>query len=916
MAPDGGRRRGGPPHDVTMHWKALVRRLRALVARDAVEAEMREELELHLELHIRHLQKQGLSAADARRRARLDFGGVEQVKDAYREARGVRPLEELMHDIRYAIRTLSRQRIFTAAIVLTLAIGIGGTTAIYSLLDAAWFSWSRSFEQPHRVAMLYKTWPVGRGTTSPFDFRDWRRELRAFDAVGGYVRGGATLIAGSEPVRVGSIAVTSNFFALLGLEPALGRFFDGDEEQWGRHRVVVLSHAAWRRDFGSAPDVIGRTVSIDSDPHVVVGVAPPGAWFGRNPPAIYTPFSLAPDNPANARHSHFVFALGRLAPGVSLDAANAELRGVAERIAIAHPENEGTAAEAVALEDVVLGDVKPTLRLLIGAAVLVLLIACANVANLLLVRNTARFRELAVRAALGASARRVVQQLLTESIVLAVIGGVVGIAIAIITVKTIGGTMPVELPRIGDTGIPIDWRVLALSLSVVFASGLACGMLPALQSMRGAGGPTSSDILREGSRSVSGGRRSATVRSTLVAAQVAVALVLLVASGLLTRSLIRLQRQPSGVDPSSVVSVQLRPPQEQAMRADEVVRFFTDAIARVHSLPGVVAAGVSSHLPMTGGGETKPFWVEGRQPASLAAVPSVVGRMESARSLEAMGATLLRGRWFSERDDETAPFVAILGESVARKFFPNEDPIGKRISLFPPEELYPREALPPGGRWPRFTVVGVVQDVRYGDARNDVEEAVYVHYPQGRRTWGWGPQWLVVKTTLPFQTAAVSLRAALRSLDASLPLTDILALEDRMSQSFRAPRFTTNLVAVFAVVAMLLGVVGLYGVIAYSVTQETRSIGVRMALGATPAHITALVLQRGARVAITGIAVGLVGAVAATQWIESQLFGVSALDPVTYAGGSLTLLVLALLASWLPARHAARTDAMTALRAE
>ena len=363
------------------------------------------------------------------------------------------------------------------------------------------------------------------------------------------------------------------------------------------------------------------------------------------------------------------------------------------------------------------------------------------------------------------------------------------------------------------------------------------------------------------------------------------------------------------------MSVRLRA-QSRTVDADGATRYWDEAIQRVEGLPGVTAAGVSSHLPLTGGGESKSFWVEGRAPTELSAVPSVVGRMESARSLEAMGVTLLRGRWFAETDGASAPYVAILGESVARRFFPNEDPLGKRISLFPPEELYPAEKLPPGGRWPRFTVVGVVQDVRYGDARSDVENAVYVHYRQGRRTWAWGPQWLVVKTTLPPATAMSALRAALRSLDPTLPLTDMLPLADRMGQSLRAPRFTTTLVATFAIVAVLLGVIGLYGVIAYSVAQETRSIGVRLALGATPGRIARLVLQRGARLAVIGIAIGLVGAVAATRWIESQLFGVSAVDPVTYAAGSVALLALAMLASWLPARRAAHTDAMTALRAD
>ena len=899
-----------------MHPAAIVRRLRALFARRRVDEEMREELALHLEMHARHLIEQGLSPNEARRQAMIEFRGMGQVMEAYRDARGVRPLEELVHDVRHALRSMRRQRTFAAAVVLTFAIGIGATTAIFSLLDAAWFSWSRSFEQPDRLAMLYKVWPSGRGTTSPADFRDWRRELRGFERIAGYIRGGRTLRAGGEPTPVSTVSVSHDFFDVLGMRPALGRFFREEEEQWGRHRVVVLSHAAWQRDFGGARDVIGRVITLDDAPSEIVGVAPPGAWFGPRPPALYLPISFSPTDPVNARHSHFVFVVGRLAPEVALETADAELRTLAHRIALEHRENEGTSAQAVELESVVLGDVKPTLRILLAAAMLVLLIACANVANLLIVRTISRTRELAVRSALGASAGRVARQLLTESVLLAIGGGLLGVLLAIFLVNAVGGSIPMELPRIGDTGIPIDWRVLAIALGAVLASGLACGLFPMVQVLRGTLSSASVDALRDGGRTLTTSRRSARVRAMLVTAQVAIALIMLVSSGLLARSLVRLQGRDTGIDPKDVVTVRLALPRERSLDPESTVRFHAEAIRRVRELPGVIEVGVSSHLPLAGGGETKPFWVEGRMPPDLASVPSVVGRMESARSLPTLGATLVAGRWFEDTDDASAPFVAIIGEAVARRFFPREDPIGQRISLFPPEPLYPPENLPPGGRWPRFTIVGVVKDVRYGDARSEIESAVYVHYPQGRRAWSWGPEWLVVKTRLPERAAINAIRGALRLLDPTLPLTDVLPLEDRMAQSLRAPRFTTVLVATFAAVAVLLGVIGLYGVIAYSVAQDTRSIGVRLALGATPGDIAGHVLRRGVVLSGAGLIAGLAGAALATRWLRSQLFEVTAMDPITYAAAAVALLGLALAASWLPARRAARTDAMMVLRTD
>ncbi|MDQ3950975.1 MAG: ABC transporter permease, partial [Gemmatimonadota bacterium] len=769
-----------------LRWSTIVRRLRALFARAKVEREMDEELQLHLDMQARHHERRGLDPTAARRAAVHAFGGVDYVKEAYRDARGVRPLENLTQDIRYSIRSLIRQRVFTTAAVLTFAIGLGATTAILTLVDAAWLGWSASYRNADRLTMLFKTFRHGPGLTSPFDFRDWRESMKSYESLAGYQRSGARLTTTTEPTIVNTVNATASFFTVLGVRPVLGRFFTEQEEQWGRNGVIVLSHRAWKTDFGADPSVIGRKVSLDDAPVEIIGVAPQGTWFGSNPPSVFAPLSFAPNDPRNARHSHFIFALGRLRPDVSMEQARTEAKSVAARIASVNIENAGTTIDVEQLENVVLDDVRPTLRLLMWAVLLLLVIACANVANLMLVRGAARFREMAVRSALGASAGRITQQLLTESVVLAIAGGLLGVALATVILRVVGSTLPVDLPRVAETGLTLDWRIAALTLVVVLASGIAAGILPSVQLARGTLRRGNADALREGSRAVAGGRRSAFLRSSLVIAQVSVAMVLLVLSALFARSLIQLQREDTGVRAASaVMSVFVPLPRARTLDTAAHVRFFDEALRRVRDIPGVTSAGVSSHLPLSGGGETKPFWVEGREPATNAEVATVVGRMESAASLQTIGATLVRGRWFAETDRRGAPLVVIISEGVARRHFEDQDPIGQRISLHAPEALRPKHRLPPGGRWPRWTVVGVVKDVKYASPRDEPESAVYIHYPQGQQVWNWGPQWLVVRTSGDPAAAAAPIRAALRALDPTLPLGTMLPLDERMALSLR-----------------------------------------------------------------------------------------------------------------------------------
>lgn len=820
-----------------------------------------------------------------------------------------------MQDIRFAIRSLRRHRLFSVAVILTFAIGLGATTAMLTLANTAWLGWSSAYRDAHRLTMLQKRFRTGTGLTSPFDFRDWRNELKSFEALAAYQRSGGRLTTAAEPVLVNMVFATASLFHVLGVQPVLGRFFSDEAEQWGRHGVIVLSYATWRNEFGGDRGVIGRTVSLDDSPVEIIGVAPRGTWFGGNPPAVFAPLAFAPNDNRNSRNSHFVFTIGRLRPGVSLAAARAEADVLGDRIAREHRENEGTGIVIEPLEDVVLSDVKPILRMVLWAVALLLVIACANVANLMLVRGAVRFREMAVRSALGASGRDIVRQLLTESVVLAIAGGLLGVVVAQAVLRTVGSMLPVSLPRVAENGLALDWSIGLVALIVVLTCGVVVGILPAVQLARGASRGVNAEALREG-RGSAGGRRSAMARNSLVVAQVAVGMLLLVIAGLFTRTLSHLQREDAGVKVrEGVLSAQLPLPTARALDSAAHVRYFDEAIRRVETLPGVVSAGVSSHLPLTGGGESKSFWIVGREPATTSDVGSVVGRMESAASAQTLGMTLVRGRWFAESDRGGAPNVAVISEGVARRFFADSDPVGQQVVLHAPEWLRP-DRVPPGGRWPRWTVIGVVRSVKYASAREEPEGAVYVHYPQGLQWWTWGPRWLTVRTTVEPSTIAASIRGALRALDPTLPLGTMMPLDERMALSLRAPRFTAGLVTVFAIVAVLLGALGLYAVIAYAVSQETRAFGVRLAVGATPSNVSRLVLLRGARLGAVGIALGLLGALGAARLIASQLFGVAPGDVATYALAAGLLFSLTLFASYIPARRAARVDPLRALRAD
>lgn len=825
------------------------------------------------------------------------------------------PMKALWNDMKYGIRLLLKKPGFTAVAILTLMIGIGGNTAIFSIINAALLKWGDSFQEPDRLVMVWKIRSdSGLWVTTPSDFRDWRDQNRVFEKIGAYFYGNFNFTGKGQPERLLGASITSNFFPLLGVKPQLGRTFFPQEEKWDNHRVVVVSHGLWNRRFGSDRNILGQALQLNGEPYTVIGVMPPGAWFANTRAELWVPFAFSPLDQANDRRSHFVYSVARLANGVGLEQARQEMKIIAWQLEQKYPENSGFSAEVIPLRQVILGNVKPMLLLLLTAVGFVLLIACANVANLLLAKAAHRKREIAIRLSLGATRTRLVRQLLSECLLLALIGGVLGLGFAVWGVDLIVGLIPVSIPRIHEIAIDIDVRVLAFTGAVSLFTGILFGLVPALQASKS----NLTDSLKEGSRGAGSGVQGKNIRNLLIVSEVALALILSAGSGLMIRSFMRLHQVDIGVQPGNVLTMQVELPQATADDPKRVVSFFEPVLARVEALPGVVSAGITSHLPLSGGGQAKYFTVEGRAPATtLDDVPIVSMRQESARSFAAMGMQLLQGRPFSQRDTAESPRVAIINESVAKRFFPNENPIGKQISFEWPEHLAPPDSLPKSGRFPRWTIVGIVRNVQYGNLNQPAELAAYISYLQrDSQTMSWAPAYLVVRTKGDPLSLSTAVRDQVWTVDRNQPVSNILSMEQLIQTSFRQSSFTMILMSVFAALALLLAALGIYGVMSFLVAQRTNEIGVRMALGAKQKDVLRLVLKEGMLLTVTGVGVGLLASFALTRLMSSLLFGVSATDLGTFMVIPQLIVLVALLSCYLPARVASKVDPMVALRYE
>jgi putative ABC transport system permease protein len=801
-----------------------------------------------------------------------------------------------MNDIRYAFRQLRKSPGFTIVAVLTLALGIGANSAIFSLVNGVLL---RPLSYPDAEQIVYfegqnPSLGITDSNISALDFQDWTAQTQAFSHTAVFWMGGAALAEqGGEPERVPRAGVTTRFFDLLGVQPILGRGFLEEDDRPGSAPVALLSEGLWKRRFGADRNIVGKSITINTRPVTIVGVMPGSFEFPQNT-QMWTPAGI--NFTEEARDNREYFALGRLKPDVELEQAQSQISAVNARLAQAfHETNKGWDAHLARLHERLVRSVRPSLLLLLGAVGFVLLIGCANVANLLLARAAARQKEVAIRTALGASRGRIIRQMLTESILLSTIGGALGLILSFWLIELLISISPPDSPRFSE--VHLDYRVLAFTLAISAFTGLIFGLAPALQASK----LDVSGSLKEGGRSSEGYRRR-NARSLLLIGEVAMSLILLAGAGLLIKSFMRLQEVKPGFNPERVLIASVSLPGAKYKEDQQRVDFFRALIERLRALPGVQAAGAGVSLPLNASGyligrafipEGKPLTVDQAVDAGWSTITPTY--------FEALQIPLVAGRTFNERDNASAPKVVIVNRKVAIKHFGSETAaLGKRITIWRNED-FPRE------------IVGVVGETKSGTLEGESEAQMYT--PQAQ-DGSWGFMTLVIRTTAEPSAFTATLRREVLGLDKDLPIFNVKTMEDVVAASIGSRRLSMLLLSVFAGMALLLAAIGIYGVMAYTVTQRTQDIGIRMALGAQAGDVLRMVVGQGMMLALIGIGVGLAGAWGLTRLIANLLFGVHATDPITFAAISLLLAFVALLACYLPARRAARVNPIEALRAE
>ena len=814
-------------------------------------------------------------------------------------------MNNLFQDLRYGFRLLSKNLGFTAVVVLTLALGIGANTAIFSVMNAVLLH-PLPVAWPDRLVTVWKvnTKTGGDGVQVSYpDFNDWRAQSQSFEKMAAFRGRDLTVTGMGEAFRLRGATTTSDLFPLLGVAPRLGRVFTPEEDRAGNHSAI-LSDTLWRTRFKADPNAVGRTISINSQSYTIVGVMPPKFAFPISTDPVELWIGAAVDNEGagaltNQRGNHAIEVIGRLKPGVSLAQAQSEVSRITDALQKQYPgENPDFGALVVPFFERVVGDVKLALMLLLGAVGCVLLIACGNIANLLLARAATQQKEVAVRAALGANRWRVIRQLLTESILLALLGGVAGLLLAWWGTDLLLKLVPGGLPRVTETALSA--RVLGFTLLISVLTGMLFGLVPALHSFR-------LDLvttLKDAGRSSSDGGSGNRTRNALIVTQVAVAFVLLVCAGLLAGSFWRLQQVNPGFDPKNVLTFRVSLPTSKYERNEQIESFYQRLSERIAALPGVTSASAVSVLPLSGQNSAVGFSIEGIPTDPNNAFPhESYLRITRPEYFNTMGITLLQGRDFDARDTLQGNAVVIINETLARKHFPGQNPLGRRIS--------PSFAIDDRGTLAR-EIIGVVKDVHHASLREESGNEIYAPHSQAP----FNTLTMVARTSSDPQALIASVRREVIALDSELPVFNVRTLEETLSRSVAQPRFNTLLLAIFAGLALLLTAIGLYGVMAYSVTQRTRELGIRLALGAQRSNVLSLVIRQGMMLAGIGLGVGTVVAFALTRLMESFLFGVSATDPLTFGGIALLLAVVALAACFIPARRATKVDPMVALRYE
>ena len=879
-------------------------RLNGLLRREAVIGDMDEEMRLHLEMEAEANIKKGMPPEEARRAALRSFGNFDKLRERAYEVRGGGMLETLFQDLRYGARVLVKNTAFTAVAVLTLALGIGANTAIFSVVNELLLR-PLPFRDPERIVMLWEVTPEGvhQNATSRINVRSWREQSTVFESMAAFADLKLSLTGGSgEPEEIPAQLANPELFQILGVQPVLGRGLTQEDARPDAPDVAVLSNGLWRRRFGGDPGVIGKSITLNGAPCTVVGVLPAGfEWHLRaksrtgKPAELWTALSM-PTEGDGALRGRFLSAVARLKPGVSFAQADAEMKTIMARLAQADPSyNQGTSAEVVPLREQFVGRVRPALLILLGAVGFVLLIACANVANLLLARAAAREKEIALRTALGASRARVVWQLLTESLLLAVLGCLVGLGLAWLGIRALVAISPTDVVDLKS--VDLNLPVLAVTLVVSLATGILFGLAPALEATR----LNLNDSLKEGGKGAGGqGARSRRLRGVLVVAEVALALVLLVSAGLLVKSFVRLQQIDTGFNTENVLTLVVNLPTAKYNTMEQVVGFFREATERIRTLPGVRSVGTVNYLPLYGGlGTTTIFTVEGRPAPPVGQEPNTDVRVVADSGyFGAMGIPLLRGRNFTAAETTEARNVVLINESMARQHFAGENPLGRRVSVEMFEE-------------PVWTeIIGIVGDVRYDSLTDEAPPMVYFPLP----VLTYSSMTLVLRTTGDPADMAPTVRRVVHEIDPNQPISDVRTMDQVMAKTVGRARFNTLLLGLFAGLATLLAAVGIFGVMSYSVNLRTREIGLRMALGARQGEVLRLILKQGFLFTLIGIGLGLAGALALTRLLSGLLYGVGSTDPATFAAIVALLTAVSLIACYIPARRATRVDPLIALR--
>jgi predicted permease len=891
-------------------WKEEVRkRLSGLKLAPAHEAEIVEELAQHLDDVYERSLRGGASEAEARRAALQELAGdllnelprsktpVYQQPVLERSGR-FNLLADLLHDLRYAVRMQRKNPAFTIIAVIALALGIGANTAIFSVVNTVLLR-PLPYKDPERLVMVWEEdtrhgYPTD--TPAAANYVDWRDQNQSFEGMAAIADESFNLTGSGDPERLEGRRVSASLFPLLGVEPQIGRVFTATEDQPGSQRVVLLSYGLWQRRFGGDPGIVGKPLTLNGETYIVTGVMPARFQFPSNDDEAWVPIALTAQEAAN-RNRHYLFVVARLKPGVTLAQAQTDMSTIATRLQQQYPEaNADLGAVVMSLHEHVVGDIKPALLILLGAVGLVLLIACANVANLLLARAAVRQKEIAVRVALGARRLRLIRQFLTESLLLSLLGGVVGLAIAFGGMIFLKAFIPENISQARD--ISLDFRVLGFTLLVSVVTGLIFGLAPSIQATRF----NQIETLKEGGRDAATGGSGKRLRSLLVMAEVAISLVLLIGAGLLINSFLRLRNIDPGFRANNLLTMKIVLPEPKYEEPERRSTFYTDLIQRVQSLPGVRSAAVTTNLPLYRQGNSISVSIEGRSEPPPGQELIVVTRIISPGYFDTMSIPLLNGRPFTEQDTHTSPNVVVISETMARRFWPGEDAIGKRIAAG-------RARTPED--W--IQVVGVVKDVRQFELTAEPRPQMYMSY---RQAAFFEPRDLVVKTDVDPASMATTVRKTVWDIDKDQPVSNIRTMEDILAGSIARQRFSMLLLAIFAGVALVLAGVGIYGVMSYSVAQRTREIGIRMALGAQTGAVLKLAVAYGMKLVIAGIVIGLIAAFALTRVMSTLLFGVTATDPATFTLISLLLVAVAALASYIPARRATKVNPIIALRYE